>query len=226
MTGKGKETEFKFRVDNQGDLDAVAKASSATGAQAVHQENHFFDTKERLLDKNKYVLRLRQEDSTFFLTAKGPSSSHQHGALTAKAETEREINLAQATTIRDGRQSALKVLAEMPLEPDEKPLVDQMTKLLGATPLVHAGSFSNDRSRLTVPLQVGGQNVPVILELDRTTFPGAVVHYEIEVEVPSTVDADGLGQALTALFERAQVKTRNGPGKAKRFFAAMRGEKI
>lgn len=226
MTGKGKETEFKFRVSSQADLDAVAQTAKATSTKAVHQENHFFDTKDRLFDKNKFVVRLRQEDSSFFLTVKGPSSTHQQGALTAKAETEREITAAQATDIREGKQSALQVLAEMPLEADEKPLVEQMTKLLGATPLVYAGGFSNDRSRLTVPLHVGTQHAPVVLELDRTTFPGAVVHYEIEVEVPPALDADALGQALTALFAKAKVPTSNGPGKAKRFFAAMRGEKI
>ncbi|MBX7117195.1 MAG: CYTH domain-containing protein [Myxococcaceae bacterium] len=225
MTGKGKETEFKFRVDSQGDLDAVAKASGATGGSAVHQENHFFDTPERLLDQNKYVLRLRQENSTFFLTAKGPSTKQQ-GTLTEKAETEREITSAQAAAIREGQQSVLAVLAQAPLGEDERPLVQKIQRLVNGFHLVHAGSFSNERLRLTVPLEVAGQETDVTLELDRTTFPGEVVHYEVEVEVPPTVDAEALGHALTALFERAQVKTRHGPGKAKRFFAAMRGEKI
>jgi|CXWL01.1.fsa_nt_gi uncharacterized protein YjbK len=223
---KGKETEFKFRVSSQADLDAVAKAAAAVPGKAVHQENHFFDTTGRRLDKAKYVVRLRQEDSTFFLTVKGPSTSSKDGSLTAKAETEREVSPGEAAQVREGQVSALAVLQAAQLAPEEAVVIEQLSGVLGTEPLVYAGGFSNDRLRLDTALAVNGQTATVTLELDRTTFPGKVVHYEIEVEVPAGVDPEGLATALKALFANAGVETRNGPGKAKRFFAAMRGEPL
>lgn len=221
---KAKETEFKFRVASQADLDSVARTLGIPDTHRVHQENHFFDTSDTLLNRNKYVLRLRKEGSQYFLTAKGPSVRSTDGLLSAKPETERAIDTRRAKAILEGRRSALEVLSRTWLAPDERVVLGEIRKLLGSQSPGYIGSFSNERTRIEAPLSAQGQPLLVTLELDRTTFPRNVVHYEIEVEVPAHADAVALGEVLKDLFVKAKVKTEAGPGKATRFFAALKGQ--
>jgi hypothetical protein len=65
-----------------------------------------------------------------------------------------------------------------------------------------------------------------VLELDRVMFPGNQIHHEVELEVPTGVDPEDAYTALLALFEQAGVEGRASYGKARRFFAALRGEEL
>jgi hypothetical protein len=48
----------------------------------------------------------------------------------------------------------------------------------------------------------------------------------VEFEVPAGVDVAIAKAAFEALFRRANVDGVAAPGKAKRFFAALRGERL
>ena len=100
-----------------------------------------------------------------------------------------------------------------------------MRAIAGRTPLRHLGAFQNERARLDVALGVEGRTIPVTFELDRTTFPGDQVQYEVEVEIAGA-DAPAVDRALRDFFAQAGVAWREGPSKAKRFFDAAAGKPI
>ncbi len=221
----GVETEFKRRVDSERDLEAVAAAAGDGPRATARQENHFFDTADRVLAAAGWALRLRDEDGRFFLTAKGPKGAARTdvGAveLAARPEVEAEVPAELARAILDGRAAPLAALSEA-----AGGGLDGLLAAVGDAPLSHVGSFRNRRTRLgPVALEGEGGTVEVVLELDRTEFPGDVVHWEVEVEVDPD-RAPAVGAALEALFRRAGVSGRSAPSKAKRFFRALAGEAL
>jgi len=220
--GRGREVEFKFRVDGPAAFEALARASGARPSPAVTQTNHFFDTADRALNRGRHTLRLREENGRFLLTAKGPGE--RAGALTSRAEEEVEVPRAEAEAIIHDTQSPLAAL-EARAEPRARDLLAAMRGLVGDRPLRHVGVFRNDRAHLTVTLEVDGRRLPVIFEMDTTTFPAGQVHYEVEVEIAGTEEA-AVERALHAYFKKADVAWREGPSKAKRFFDAAAGKPI
>jgi len=222
VAGTGREVEFKFRVDGPEAFEALARAAGSKPSAAVLQTNHFFDTPGRALAGRRHTLRLREEDGRFLLTAKGPGE--RAGALTSRAEEEVEVPKPEAESILVGGRSPLAAL-EARADPRARELLATMRAIVGATPLRHAGAFQNERARLAVALGAAGRTIPVTFELDRTTFPGDQVHYEVEVEIAGT-DAAAVERALHDFFATANVTWREGPSKARRFFDAVAGRPI
>src|SRR5690606_13275820 len=97
---------------------------------------------------------------------------------------------------------------------------------LGGRTMHIIGTFVNERIRLPTTLEVAGTPVEVVLELDRVSFPGGVVHHEVEMEVPGGVNPEAAATAFHALFDKAGVSGRVSPGKARRLFAALRREPL
>lgn len=222
MAGNGREVEFKFRVDGPEAFEALARAAGSRPSAPVVQTNHFFDTPDRTLGFRRHTLRLREENGRFRLTAKGPGE--RAGALSSRAEEEVEVPKPEAESIIVGARSPLAAL-EARADPRARDLLATMRAIAGSTPLRHAGAFQNERSRLGVTLKVGGRELPVTFELDRTTFPGNQVHHEVEVEI-ADADAKAVEQALHAFFTAAGVTWREAPSKARRFFDAAAGKPI
>lgn len=219
----------------------------------VRQVNHFFDTPERRLRAHSIGLRLRQEidedeRERWFLTAKGPKGGigvQREGggevalltALSVRREEEIEIGPDEAAGILAGRRAALDVLHEH--EHHREPLLasppgaHEQTRrrafaraildvLDGATP-VRVGAFENVRHRLPLVLEVSGSRFVGEAELDRTTFPGGIVHHELELEVPDTLDHDEVEARLADLLASVGTVGRPSRGKASRFFDALAG---
>lgn len=220
--GAGREVEFKLRVDGAAAFDALARAAGARPSVAALQTNHFFDTADRRLNAQRHTLRLREEAGRFVLTAKGPGE--RAGALTSRAEEEVEVPRAEAEAIIDGARSALAAL-EARADPRARELLATLRTITADAPLRHVGAFQNERARLAVTLKAEDRALPLIVELDRTTFPGGQVHYEAEVEIAET-DAAAVERALRAFFASAGVTWREGPSKARRFFDAAAGKPI
>ncbi len=214
------EFEFKFRVVDHAALDRLRAAVTGTGPPAppaVRQVNHFFDTPTRELGATHRILRLREEADRFLLTAKGPGSRRCDDALAVKAEEEDVIERGEAHAILAGTISPLDLLIERQGTP-VPPLLTVMRELVGGRSLAEMGSFTNERQRVgPVVLDTEGGPVDVVFELDRSCFPGDVVHFEIEVEVPPTA-ADACRPALLELLARADVAWRPSSSKARRFF--------
>ena len=222
MAGGGREVEFKFRVDGPEAFAALAVAADTRPSAPVVQTNHFFDTPDRALGFRRHTLRLREEAGRFVLTAKGPGE--RAGALSSRAEEEVEVPKPEAESILVGARSPLAAL-DARADPRARDLLATMRAIAGATPLRHAGAFQNERARLDVALDLDGRTRTVTFELDRTTFPGGQVHYEVEVEI-AHADAAAVERALREFFTKAGVAWREGPSKAKRFFEAAAGKPI
>lgn len=223
----GHEVELKLRVDDLAALLAVAMAAGGQPEPTAIQRNQYFDTPDRAWDKNKLVLRLREErggDGTaFFLTAKGPANKAGDGALTVVAEEETAVTADTAAQLRGGRDP----LAFLDGGGDSRrQLVAALRTAAAHQSVAIVGEFINERTRLPTTLQVGARRTPIVLELDRVVFPGNQIHHEIECELAADVDPEQATLAFFALFAQAGVVGRRAPGKASRFFAALRGERL
>lgn len=229
----GTEIELKLRVDDLAALMRVSAASGGTPAFTAVQRNEFLDTTDRRLDAQRLVLRLRREQdpsaTTTYLTAKGPSQKSADGALSHVPEQEIVVDEDVADALRAGRGDALQVLLDGAGATDaRRALVQAMRDAAGGAPLTLVGGFTTERTRVEAhfPASAAGGAFVGVLELDRVAFPGDQVHHEVEFEVPAGVDVEVARAAFDALFVRAGVQGRTAPGKASRFFRALRGERL
>lgn len=222
----GREVELKLRVKDSAALIKIAIASGGIPEDTAQQTNAFFDTPDRALGARGYVVRLREERTAtatrWFVTAKG--AGQRTGNLTDVLEEEVAIDAAAAAAIRAKGDA----LTHLEVGTDaRRSLAGVIRGILHGRPLEPVGQFDNERVRVPVELPLdGARSFRAVLELDRTSFPGGLVHHEVEMEVPDDVDPAEAGRALQALFDRAGVVGRSSPGKARRFFAALRGERL
>ncbi|MBM4280562.1 MAG: CYTH domain-containing protein [Deltaproteobacteria bacterium] len=229
----GTEIELKLRVDDLAALMRVCVAAGAAPAFTAVQRNEFLDTAERALDAQRFVLRLRSERSpsmtTSYLTAKGPSQKSADGALSHAPEQEIVVAGEVAEALRAGRADPLQVLEGAADTNDvRRALVARMRAAAGAAPLRLVGGFSTERTRLSVrfPATATAAAFDGVLELDRVHFPGEQVHHEVEFEIPAGVAIEDARAGFDALLARAGVVGRAAPGKASRFFRALKGERL
>jgi uncharacterized protein YjbK len=221
----GTEVELKLRVDDLAALMRICVAAGALPSSTATQRNQYLDTSAKTLDAARFVLRLREESTAtsrvFFLTAKGPAIKSKDGMLTQVPEEEIQLADDEASAVRAGRADPLALLLAHDATPARADLVGRMRAAVGDAIVGLAGEFINERTRLSVAFPEGFSGV---LELDRVVFPGNQIHHEVEFEVPAGVDVDVAQRAFQALFARASVTGRPAPGKASRFFKALRGE--
>lgn len=220
---QGREIELKLRVEDLAALIRIAQVAGGVPERTAHQTNSFFDTDDRAMGVTGLVLRLREErvdtQTRFFLTGKGPGT--RDGSLTNVVEEEIEIDPGTARALREGADPTV------PLDVDpqsRRNIVAAMRRSLGDAKPHIIGTFTNERVRLPTKLVVAGVDVAVVLELDRVSFPGGIIHHEVEMEVPAGVDPRAAADAFHALFQKAGVVGRVSPGKARRLFAALRRE--
>jgi uncharacterized protein YjbK len=222
----GREVELKLRVDDLAALIKIAIASGGTPQPTARQTNAFFDTPDRALGMRGLVVRLREETTSgrtvWFVTAKGPG--HRSGSLTDVVEEEIEIDPAKAKAMLAGALDPITVLEGGTAA--RQTLVQALRNALAGRPAVLLGRFQNERTRVPAELEADGVRFQAVLELDRTSFPNEQVHHEVEMEVPGHVKPETASRAFEALFARAGVVGRLSPGKARRFFAALRGERF
>ena len=220
----GRETELKFRVDGPTAFELLARAAGASSPQQKEtQTNHFFDTLDRRLDSAMHTIRLREEAGTYTLTVKGPET-RRGKALTERDEEEINVSGDEARSLIDGSSSPLELLKSRGAS-SAALLLRTINMLVGDHGLTYIGSFKNERTRLPVTLSVGGVPLVLVFEMDRTSFPGPHVHFEVEVEL-NCGNVDAVAEAVRAFFKDAKVAWRQGPSKAKRFFNVVAGRAI
>lgn len=231
----GREVELKLRVEDLAALMRVAIAacqlSGGVPQRTIAQTNAFYDTLDRALGVRGLVVRLREErtrtTAQWFVTAKGPGQ--RSGTLTDVLEEEVEIDEARAKAIRAG---ADPVAALEGGPASRQSIVALIRNTLQGRGVVLIGRFTNERTPVDVTMPLAdGSTFHALLELDRTRFPPAAsgaeqVHHEVEMEIPEGIDPEAAARALDELFARAGVVGRAAPGKARRFFAAVRGERL
>jgi uncharacterized protein YjbK len=227
-TPTGTEVELKRRVRDLAALMRICTAANGLPAFTAMQRNQFLDTPGAALDAGRFVLRIREETSpsqtTVYLTAKGPALKSADLTLSHVPEEEIVVDAQDVTGLHASPMSALALLeSHSSSTPARRALVAAMRAAIGTEPLRLAGEFVTERTRVDVAFPEGFVGV---LELDRVRFPGDQIHHEVEFEVPADVDVDVAKAAFEALFQRADVEGFAAPGKAKRFFAALRGETL
>jgi len=178
------ETEIKLALPDEA---VYRKLRDLLGRplRATQQENRFLDGPDGDLRFRKAVLRLRREleilpdaaspgvpaGERVYLTLK--TEGRVSGAVHTRGEIEAEVTPCSGAFRPDPGW-----LMTLDLEPVR--VVRQM--LPGLKRLVDQGGFSNYREVFAAP--AGSRRLSDSLwELDRTEFPGGMVHYELEVEL-------------------------------------------
>lgn len=228
----GREVELKLRVDDLAALIKVAIAAGGKVSPTITQTNAFYDTPDRALGTRGLVVRVREErtktTTKWFVTAKGPGQRSGH--LTDVLEEEVEIDDARARQMKSGALDPITALEREGGPASRQNIVLFLRNTLAGRSCVLIGQFMNERTCVDVELGPPDARFHATLELDRTRFPPRdgveQVHHEVEMEIPSGVDTAIASRALDELFARAGVVGRGAPGKARRFFAALRGERL
>jgi uncharacterized protein YjbK len=214
------EIELKYCVKAPDDFDKLAKAAKAH-IKTVRQVNTFFDSDGLDLNSARFTVRLRKEDAMFILGAKSPELKDQSGRQTNRDEKEVPLESEVAQEILEGKADPLQVL--LVGNPEAQPLVERIRQILRGKKLRNAGFFVTFRQTYLADLpKVGNQE----LELDTVIFPGNIVHYEIEAEVPKKKEhlAKTVDEEIQKLLSRAGVAHESGPSKARRFFNIVGGK--
>lgn len=220
-----KEIELKYRLASKLDLELFmhfVKPLTVGPITHLRQENSYFDDKNIHLRKNGISLRLRQENSEYFLCAKqslkGKRTKHN---LSIRLEYEARIDKNIADLIKDHLLSPLEAFRHLSVttESDEatkKTLWRHMEKASG--PGVYlVGSFVNQRTMM--PVSLNGQTI--VLEFDHSVYPHSMEIFEVEVEFSSEKEVLKHRDALEALFARANIKTYRSSSKSSRLFKIL-----
>jgi len=219
------EREFKLRIPDEAAWQALLARLAALGGHAsppALQTNHFFDSATGALRAARIALRLREERGAvtpFMLALKGPELA-PGGTLAARPEEELALAPAEARAVLAGERCPLAWLAASPL--GEAELVRRATAAVAGAPTRRLGSFENERLRvgpLAFPPGSGGP--ALVLELDRTSFPGGLVERELELELPAGADASEAERGLKALFSGVGLAVESVPSKAARLFRIL-----
>lgn len=220
------ENEIKVLVDGEQafrTVGALLLGNAAALPSPVMQVNRFFDTTDRALRRGGFMLRLREQEDRFILTAKGPPSRVGVGdGLMSKAEEEIEITTTEGRHIREGETSPLDMLeSRLPKRPA---LLRAIRATVAERRLTEVGAFRNERRSLgALDLDTAAGTASLLLEMDRTEFPGDRVDHEIEAEI-----LDGSPEAALArvrdLFREAGLEWRPSTSKSRRFFAALEAQ--
>ncbi len=217
------EIELKFAVDGEAAFDVLIRHLDLPAREfhsSVLQVNHFFDTQTFRLLERRIALRLREEAGRYVLSLKGPAQREDE-VLTERLEEEARLGPNDALDVLRGSFSPRQALAKRLVETNPAALA-MLDAALGEQELHYVGRFENRRTRLSVPLAIGERDVPLVFELDRTTF-GERIDHEIEVELDASVDRKAALEALTTLLADAGIEWSAAPSKAQRFFAHIRG---
>lgn len=220
MKPTGQEIELKLQFSNPRDFEATLREAGGVHQGTVLQRNHFFDDALRTLRAHAFGLRLREEDGRCFLTAKGKKNASAQVALSSRREEEIVVATPEAARILAGQLSPLASL-QAHVRPAGRALLAEMESALQGRPLTYIGAFENQRTRVQTELLTPKGPLPVLLEFDRTVFPGDQVQFEIELELGPDEDAAAAEVGLRGLLSRAGAAGRPALGKAARFFAFL-----
>jgi uncharacterized protein YjbK len=211
------ETEFKLALPDEQARQRLLAALGCGPGVTFRQTNHFFDSPERSLRRHEIALRLRQAEGRHELALKGPRRAAGSTALHERQELELVLTAEEAQAILGGTRSPLAPFLELDPRPE---LVRTARELAAGRPLLHLGSFENERTRLGPIAFAGGP--ALALELDRTAFPAGRVEHELEVELRAE-DAGLVEPELRALLREAKISWSPASSKAERFFRILDG---
>ena len=199
--------------------DAADRLVAALGGRPAHdlgQTNHVLDTANHALRKARAFLRLRRENGSAYLTAKGPTRSVGR-STGSKVEAEAEIDPRLAGRILAGQVDALGALRRRLRGHAYEELLDAIDRARGTRDLRASGHYENRRRAMPVRLPSGRR---VVVEVDRTRFPGGRVDDEVEIEVPNERAVPEVERWLDGVLRKAGIRTKKSTPKIARFYAS------
>ena len=222
------EIELKYALENAEQYAALTqylREQSGREAKILQQENSFFDTVEGDLRKSGLILRLRKENNTYWLTAKGSASQDETGqdTLTKRLEEEAQVSSEEAQKILRGERCLLKVFEELAWPPsgqrqkDRLVMIAALQKAQQKKKIVLVGSFNNIRRVFEVSI---AQN-PYKIECDETHFTGNQIDYEMEIELQHSDAALDVSSQAEQWLTHLHIPITSARGKASRFFASL-----
>lgn len=214
------EIEIKYRLDSQDALERVVQALQRRAfpvTQVLRQKNYFFDVNDWTLSDQNWVIRLRRQGKSNFITVKsGVGDSPADQSISVKLEYELAIDNNLADDLAAGRRDFREVIettpSNDPLTRDH--VMTSLKKFAGDQCLELKGHYSNERK--CVPIKISDKML--LLELDATTFPNGEIHFEVELEIENEAQAHECQHFLKQLFHQAKVAFSNSTGKAERLF--------
>jgi uncharacterized protein YjbK len=168
------EIEVKCELD----ISVYEQLLNLSSSLPVIQENYFLDTAKKYLLKKKWVLRVRIEPETAFITTKGPGKLLD--AVYKRIEYESVIPLHRASSLLEGFN--LDTIAAQPCV--------ELVRRFGNRFVEPFLYFRNER--IYIPWKQWK------LELDKTTI-GRTVLYELEAEAGEK-DIETLEGSLREMF--------------------------
>ncbi|MEA2181831.1 MAG: hypothetical protein QOF69_1016 [Solirubrobacteraceae bacterium] len=201
------------------DDDAAERFIAALGAPVraeKRQVNAIFDTEDGRLANASYMLRLRIEDASAFLTAKGPARTVS-ATTASRIEAETAIAPDVVDDLLGGDVEPLCLLRSHVADETYAELWRGLDEARACRVLRCAGRFENLRRVVDVTLPSG---LALTVEVDRTEFPNNRTDNEIEIEVSDEDLVEEVEEWLEALTREAGIETTPSSPKLTRFFEA------
>ncbi len=215
------EIELKRLLGGAGAADRLVDALGGRPARDVMQVNHALDTADGALRRARLSLRLRTENGDAYLTAKGPTQAVTR-STGSKVEAETAIPPSLAGRILAGSADGLAALRRrLPATPYAE-LFAAIDAARGERAVRPVGHYENRRRSMRVRLPSGRR---VVVEVDRTWFPGGRVDDEVEIELPSTRAAAAVERWLDGVLRTAGIRAKTSTAKIARFYASPRARR-
>jgi len=216
MTHPHQEIELKRLLVGAGAADRLVLALGPV-ASDVEQTNHVFDTPDGRLRKQRFSVRLRNEDGHFSVTAKAPSRGVR-GSVSARTEAEARVDTRVAEQILAGAVDPVAALRGRATDAAFAELWQGLGAARAGQPLHEVGRFQNRRRTIAV---VVPPNLALRAEVDQTRLPDGRVDEEVEIEIPDAALAEAVEAWLEERALAAGVETRASSSKLGRFYAAL-----
>lgn len=212
-----REVELKYRFPDQQSFELLLKFIG--GEQKIERQiNSLYDTPDLKLKAQHIFLRIRKSNEKFKFTCKAapeniakPSellSIHDEWEQVIDSPDQDPISLLTQTWPHESESSKQTRLS----------LLRRVQKIIGNEQPVLVGSFQNTRTH--VPYTIGSHKLD--LEFDATDFGDGQVDYELELELPESLEPELAQAELDKLFKRLDIKTGPSTGKAERLFSKPR----
>jgi len=191
------EQEFRFALSEE----EAALLLDTLGApqRTIHQESHYFDTRDGCLRAHLYGLRLRIEDrARRVLTLKGPPLAGPFGrpGVDRREETEIEVAFAVAARLLRGESRLDDLGLALPAE---------LAREAGREPLVPLGAVITLRRRFRMSAGPAHE-----MELDEALFPDGSRFHDLEVEWQGA-EGSKMESDLHSFLRRLGIEPRPQP---------------
>jgi uncharacterized protein YjbK len=219
MPRDGIEREFKAMLSGTEERDRLL-ALIGGSVRVLAQRNLLFDTKTRVLAAAGLSLRLRHENTAWWLTAKGTpreDGARQTVPLSARGEAERMVRPLMAMHLAAGTADPLPLLRGAEPAASALRLAAAIEHHAAGAALVVVGEFRNERTLCATALPCGR---PIAVALDRSEMPDGTIEHELELEV-ARAEIIPAASWLEGLMRRADIPLRPAQSKRQRFARAL-----